>query len=117
MRVVKNRLLFTTLAVFLMLALVLPLVGCGGGSSSLVGEWYSESEDFTIEFSKDGTGSWGGFNITWEVKSSRLHITFYGETEAFKYSVSGSKLTLVNPEDDDDVVELTKVNKGLDGFK
>lgn len=73
------------ISVILLIALCLTLVSCGN-KAALVGTWKPRDMDlddkYVIVFKEDGTGTYFGDAIKYEVKGKKLSIWFEG-TESF----------------------------------
>jgi len=94
----NKKLVFSVMLVCL-LAFSLVFVSCGNSASKLEGTWETESGDSNLELSKDGTGKWDGYSITWKIENKRLVFTGSGLTFSYSYQLSGSTLTVT---DDDE---------------
>jgi hypothetical protein len=109
----KRKNVFGVSMVALLFALY--LVGCGGGTSALVGKWVPEEGqsipaafiETSAEFSKDGTGIIDNWSLKWTAENGRLTLKFdNGYGFAYDYEISGSTLTITN--DDGESVKYKK---------
>ena len=74
-------------------ALSLAVVSCAGETSKLVGVWENEKEG-NLEMLKDGTGVFGGDNVTWKAENGVLTISQGSVSFSFDYAISGKDLSL-----------------------
>jgi len=95
----KNRRFWLGMLV-MVLVIGMTVVGCGGGSSALVGKWALEPGQPTrgniedMELLKDGTGIVDSTGVTWKVENGRFYVTATLGAESFGYNISGGTLTL-----------------------
>ena len=104
--------------------LLFTLVGCGGGSSAIVGRWILEEGQSTfgvsdeMELLKDGTGtfirSYDERKVFWKTDNNRVYFTTALSEFAYDYKISGSTLTL---KDDSRMITYRKATRQEDKQK
>jgi hypothetical protein len=104
MRIWKQSNLIGFLAI---LAIVSALVACDDGNDTwgnppeaLVGTWKASGlVPVELVINADGSGSNADEPAEWQVKGSELKMDYSGHESIVKWSISGSQLTLSNPDD------------------
>jgi hypothetical protein len=71
-------------------------VASASDATLLLGIWEDDDETDTIEFKRNGTGTWDGENMTWSINNNRLTVKAFNETVVFYYKIRGSILTLTD---------------------
>lgn len=90
--------------VLLTLVLTLSLIGCSKGKNGLVGTWFGEEDDLTVEytFNSDGTGNVKlmemSLDTSYKTDGDKLILTMSllgtEQSQEYTYEVSGDTLKL-----------------------
>lgn len=95
-----------TVALIILAALCIALVSCGASKKDLIGTWaprdYDFGPEYVLVFNEDGTGTYFGEAITYEVKGSKLSIRFEG-TESFDttFKIKNGELSFKDSQGED----------------
>lgn len=97
-----------TVSILLTLVTVcLLLVSCGGGKKNdLVGTWeprdYDFGEEYVLTFSADGTGTYFGETIRYEINGNKLSIWWEGtESLDTTFKVNGDEMSFKDSNGED----------------
>lgn len=106
------------LSVILVCVILLSVCACSGSENKFVGSWIvTENEGWNyfpdqLVLYKDHTGMMDGMECNWSVQNDSLTITtFFFGSLTYKYSFSGSKLSLSMSYRD-----WFNMNKGIGGY-
>ena len=116
-----KRILATVTALLMLFGLAFVLTGCGGGNN-LVGRWEGDCElmeGVTLIFLEDGTGidlyhNSDPSDFTWHTEGNLLTIEFARRTAIRNFRISGSRLTLSDPDGEEEDAVLRRVDTDND---